>query len=239
MKSITACGFHCFTAGLPKANGVGLPEAKVVCHPPKLLDILLQEKIEWPSGMVWCVQDGDGEIKFSSDAGFRPISDITDGIWIRCYVESVNRRKGRVYKLSDDWSKAVIPYEEYKKAKELYDNQNNQFSSSDGGNSATSWFEKGELPPVDCECWYYLEARNVFIVAQHNFDDCVIFSSSRRGGELVYGFRGDFRPLKTEKEIKREKAIEDMSRIMHDKGHGSVINDVTLGALLDAGYHKD
>lgn len=40
----------------------------------------------------------------------------------------------------------------------------------------------------------------------------------------------EFRPFRTE----REKAIDEMSSAMRDRGHG--INPVTLGELYDAGF---
>ena len=204
----------------------------------ELLSILIQENIEWPSGMVWCVQDDDGNIKFSSDSSFTPYYCFSSGLWERGRVGFLDTTV-HGYPISDDWNKAVISYKEYKQAKELYDNQ---FASPDSDNSATSWFEKGEFPPAGCECdfcnsddewcdWH----RSVFVGFDSIGNGVVSVFGDDKGMLWLSTNPSDFSPLRTE----REKAIEDMSRIMHDKGHGSVINDVTLGALLDAGYHKD
>ena len=114
-----------------------------------------------------------------------------------------------------------------------------------------SWHERGELPPVGCECeWVdesgvdgvdgvvYPQLGDVVTIYAHADTPggytIAIFTWARGSGLGVAASRmpEDFRPLRTE----REKTIEDMSRLMHE--HDSVINDTTLGALYDAGYRK-
>ena len=114
-----------------------------------------------------------------------------------------------------------------------------------------SWYERGELPPVGCECewvddsWVdgadgvcYPDVGCVVFVCEHKEtpggDVIAVFTWPNGDGLGVAASRmpADFSPLRTE----REKAIEDMSRVMHE--HDSVINDDTLGALYDAGYRK-
>lgn len=109
-----------------------------------------------------------------------------------------------------------------------------------------SWYERRELPPVGCVCELSDEVNNnrgerwtesvkngvrVKILCHYNpFGAKVaVFSIN---GDVFQAVAKGFRPLRTD----REKAIEDMSRIIHE--HGGVINDISLGALLDAGYHK-
>ena len=65
MKSITACGF---------------PEEKVVSHPPKLIDMLvdagLDKGFEWPDGFYYCAQEAtiDNTVVFCN----RKMSSICD-----------------------------------------------------------------------------------------------------------------------------------------------------------------
>ena len=99
---------------------------------------------------------------------------------------------------------------------------------------ASSWYERGEFPPIgticemidDKETWLECE------IIAHKNSFCIGWISSRNA-PFYTDDKSEFRPLRTE----REKAIEDMSRIMHE--HDSVINDITLGALYDAGYRKE
>lgn len=70
-------------------------------------------------------------------------------------------------------------------------------------------------------CWY--EGK---VIAYH---DAYIWLSDN-GIRTVANLK--FRPIKSD----REKAIEEMSRIIHD--HDGIINDRSLGAIYDAGYRK-
>ena len=97
-----------------------------------------------------------------------------------------------------------------------------------------SWHERGELPPVGIpvELWFggSLAYNCEFIVMRGN--DCVVWNLDDDKPDCADRMNSQFLPLRTE----REKAIEDMSRVMHE--HDSVINDDTLGALYDAGYRR-
>lgn len=97
----------------------------------------------------------------------------------------------------------------------------------------TLWHERAEFPPVGTIC-EMLDDKNTWLeceIIAHKNSFCIGWISSRNAAFYTYD-NSEFRPLRTE----REKAIEDMSRIMHQ--HDSVINDTTLGALYDAGYRK-
>lgn len=97
-----------------------------------------------------------------------------------------------------------------------------------------SWFGREELPPcgVPVELWFGgVFAYNCeFLVLRG--DSYVVWNLDADRPDCADRLNTAFRPLRTE----REKAIEEMSRLMHE--HGSVINDTTLGALYDAGYRK-
>ena len=115
-----------------------------------------------------------------------------------------------------------------------------------------SWFERGELPPVGCECvWVdesgvdcpagvrYPDVGEVVSVRAHadtpGGDVIAIFTWESGGDGLrVAASRmpEDFRPLRTE----REKAIDEMFQAAFSIG--SEINAETIGALYDAGYRK-
>ena len=164
----------------------------------KLLDILIQENIEWPSGMVWCVQDDDGNIKFSSDSSFKPIY-CNNGIWSRGRIAG-NDTTVHGYPISDDWSKAVISYDEYRKAKELYDNHDN------------SWYERGELPPIGApsELWFggsFAYNCEFLCVRGYNY---IIWNLDADRPDCADIMNSEFRPLRTE----REKAIEELNRLV-------------------------
>ena len=98
----------------------------------------------------------------------------------------------------------------------------------------SSWYDRGELPPVGVpvELWFggTFAYRCEFITMRGNA--YVVWNLDDDKPDCADYMNSQFRPLRTE----REKAIEDMSRVMHE--HDSVINDVTLGALYDAGYRK-
>ena len=102
-----------------------------------------------------------------------------------------------------------------------------------------SWHERGEFPPVGCECEFCNSddewadwLHSVFVGFDSTGNGVVSVFGDDKGVLWISNNSTDFRPLRTE----REKAIEDMSRVMHE--HDSVINDDTLGALYDAGYRK-
>lgn len=98
----------------------------------------------------------------------------------------------------------------------------------------TLWYEREELPPigVPVELWFGATfAYNCELIASrgHNY---IVWNLDADRPDCADHLNTTFRPLRTE----REKAIEEMSRLMHE--HDSVINDITLGALYDAGYRK-
>ena len=117
MKSITACGFHCFTAGLPKANGVGLPEAKVVSHPPKLIDMLvdagLNKGFEWPDGFEYCAQDDDGDVLVFCDKKMAHV--LWDGAfqWLSHGGHATYDEVYAFVELAEDYQTSQITKQEY------------------------------------------------------------------------------------------------------------------------------
>ena len=98
----------------------------------------------------------------------------------------------------------------------------------------SAWHERGELPPVGVpvELWFGGSfAYNCEFIGMRGYN-YVLWNLDDDKPDCADSMNSQFRPPHTE----RENAIEDMSRVMHE--HDSVINDVTLGALYDAGYRK-
>ena len=104
-----------------------------------------------------------------------------------------------------------------------------------------SWYERGELPPVGCECRFFSDGYD-----KNWFDWCIFHGLATCGGLIVEHHHKTspsrvtvclfnprttkFRPLCTE----REKAIDEMGATLRNRG--SVISDVILGELYDAGF---
>ena len=97
-----------------------------------------------------------------------------------------------------------------------------------------SWHERGELPPVGCECEAMRDGEWVAVeVLRHRVNnvgvnvaavmDCTSFN--------VF-WATDFRPLRTE----REKAIDDMLLAIDHIKEGNF--ETFISALYDAGYRR-
>ena len=99
---------------------------------------------------------------------------------------------------------------------------------------ASSWHERGELPPVGCECEVFVSDANKWM----HFEVIAIRDGHVLGWcrESLWGFQSDdkseFRPLRTE----REKAIEEMINAIDHIKEGNF--ETFIGALYDAGYRK-
>ena len=95
-----------------------------------------------------------------------------------------------------------------------------------------SWHERGELPPVGIpvELWVGGSfAYNCEFITRRGHHYVMWNLDADRPDAADY-MNSEFRPLRTE----REKAIDEMSSVMNDHGHG--ISSVTLGELYDAGF---
>lgn len=114
-----------------------------------------------------------------------------------------------------------------------------------------SWYENDEIPPVGTKCIAdFSKSRNEFLksigmvnveIVMHsmcadNTHKTAVFRW-KKGNVFYYhavlGDGGSFRPKKSD----RENAIEKMSKIIHE-ATGGIINDISLGALYDAGLLK-
>ena len=97
-----------------------------------------------------------------------------------------------------------------------------------------SWHERGELPPVGCECEVFVSDENKWM----HFEVIAIRDGHVLGWcrESSCGFQSnkkyEFRPLRTE----REKAIDEMANLIAKSVFGSA--KCQAEKLYDAGYRK-
>lgn len=107
------------------------------------------------------------------------------------------------------------------------------------GEKADSWHERGELPPIGCECevlnndlynpaW---EKCTIIFMGQYK---CIYSSETRSEivGNIDLTGAIEFRPLRTE----REKAIDEMIAAIDHIKEGNF--QTFIGALYDSGYRK-
>ena len=100
-----------------------------------------------------------------------------------------------------------------------------------------SWHERGELPPVGCECEY--KPVNDWVKCKVLFAGDSLYVLGVQEVEIcVRVLDVDFRPLRTE----REKAIDEMVDILKAKfnrlgGDGITVAGI-VDELYDAGYRK-
>ena len=100
-----------------------------------------------------------------------------------------------------------------------------------------SWYERGDLPPVGCECEMkhtcWSEFQHVFVLAITR-QYVIVSSYSTPEIEQHYHLREiTFRPLRTE----REKAIDELIVLVGDIEKYPTWRDAIVG-IIDAGYRK-
>ena len=101
----------------------------------------------------------------------------------------------------------------------------------------SSWYERGELPPVGCECeilhklWKDSDWAHIVVIALTR--ESLICKHKLGAGEEHY-YLNDiaFRPLRTE----REKSIDEMASLIAKSVFGSA--KCQAEKLYDAGYRK-
>ena len=106
-------------------------------------------------------------------------------------------------------------------------------------NQDNRWHGRGEFPPagVVCEMWDVSGWNPASIIGRDDQGLCVAsvhFGEHRgyRASPLV----SDFRPIKTDAELDRDAAIEEMAKATLTPGSLSTISSCKL--LYDAGYRK-
>lgn len=97
---------------------------------------------------------------------------------------------------------------------------------------AAQWDGKG-LPPVGAECEYYDALKRMwiyaFIVAYDIGSDDAIWRRDKEGGQLYYGSRVEFRPIRSE----RERWVEDVNANYTSGAHPSTVKEIA-GYIFDA-----
>lgn len=76
----------------------------------KLLELMVQEKVQWPAGAMWAVQDEDKELKFSDSHNTPRVT--LDGVWLRGLGRS-ELKCSYTTTLADDWDTKVVSKQEY------------------------------------------------------------------------------------------------------------------------------
>ena len=79
----------------------------------KLLELLVQAKVQWPVGALWAVQDYDGELKFTEtdEPPERPVHSYDGCMWYRngCYRFDSLQLTAR----ASDWGTKAVSKQEY------------------------------------------------------------------------------------------------------------------------------
>lgn len=75
----------------------------------KLLELLVQENVQWPAGALWAVQDRAKGIKFTETP--KPPTELEVGVWIRYGIMSFSSVSVSV--LADDWATKAVSKAEY------------------------------------------------------------------------------------------------------------------------------
>ena len=97
-----------------------------------------------------------------------------------------------------------------------------------------SWHERGEFPPVGCECEVFVSDEKKWMHSEVIAirDDHVLGWCRERSCGFQSDEKSGFRPIRTE----REKAIDEMILAIDHIKEGNF--ETFIGALYDAGYRK-
>ena len=79
----------------------------------KLLELLVQEKVQWPEGALWAVQDFDGELKFTEtdEPPERPVHSCTGEVWYRNGHQHFDNQY--LAARASDWGTTAVSKREY------------------------------------------------------------------------------------------------------------------------------
>lgn len=174
----------------------------------------LQNKPGWddaPEWGEWLAQDDRGEWYWYAA---KPTHPGMKSWWPAPGAMNAQCGKGEVL---GDWRDTLEKRpEEFKQLTSIEDNQEQVMTQQKDMKQDNKWFERGELPPVGVECEYVSpmsgEVKAAFIVAKHHFSEQVIWSTRQSGGELFYGQKGCFRPIRTERDVLLSVIVEEMNR---------------------------
>nr|DAH88118.1 MAG TPA: peptidoglycan recognition protein [Caudoviricetes sp.] len=157
----------------------------------KLIDLLVQELPKrggWPNGAVCATQDKDGEVYFSE--GETPEFGLVawhDGDWCGNEFHTIT---------ATDYDTAIITRAQYESAL--------------AASQKPAWNGEG-LPPVGCDCECHVDEGIIHcVVVGYDFDGkaVVMRNVPVRKYFSIQANSGRIRPLRTEKERKRDEAAE-------------------------------
>lgn len=186
----------------------------------------LQNKpTEWPKRANWLAQNGGGEWAFYSDSADNPPQNRPDGNWYSDDVEVKFCHPGEVL---GDWRDTLEKRQEQNELEpfvSVEDSQEKEMKRDNG------WFERGELPPVGCECeilgafGHYQEWFPCKIIAEHSGS---VFAANERSWMNVRKGERQFRPLRTERDVLIEIIKQWDGLVQTD--------DVLADAILAVGF---
>lgn len=190
----------------------------------------LQNKpTEWPKRANWLAQHEDGEWTFYSDSADNPPQHRLDGNW---YSDDVAVKCCHSGEVLGDWRDTLEKRpEEFQPFTSIEDNQDQVMTNHQDMKQDNGWFERGELPPVGCECeilgafGHYQEWFPCKIIAEHSGS---VFAANERSWMNVRKGERQFRPLRTERDVLIEIIKQWDGLVQTD--------DVLADAILAAGF---
>lgn len=179
----------------------------------KLIDLLVQELPKrggWPADYKFCVQDGDGDLKF----GVSPqVYFCDDEVWRKAadskYFEVWGSDNGPGYDdgffnvgRSSDFYVSVVMLSQYEAAL--------------AASKQTAWNGEG-LPPVGCECEREVPGGWSRCRINYASSALIVYQMLDTGNEYASTLSAfKFRPIHTEAERKREERIKAMYQWAED-----------------------
>lgn len=185
----------------------------------------LQNKPNWedaPGWAEWLAQDKDGEWKWLAGLPGKYVDGWT-AVKIKGCCKGITLGNWR-------YTLEKRP-EEFKKLTSIEGNQEQVMTQQQDMKQDNKWFERGELPPVGCECeilgafGHYQEWFPCKIIAEHSGS---VFAANERSWMNVRKGERQFRPLRTERDVLIEIIKQWDGLVQTD--------DVLADAILAAGF---
>lgn len=200
----------------------------------KLIDILVREKIHFPSGAKQAVQDYDKTVKFFDSHNLRlDIKRWTGKPSGEFYCISEHKIKN--LPLSEDWNKSIVTREQYESA----------LAASIAKREPVAEWDGVGLPPVGCICealvssgvgdlWEWAVVKVVESGIKGSEKECLVYNIETTCPSWV----DEFRTLRTEADKKRDDEVSAMMHIGLSLPAAIPFTREEMQALYDAGYRK-
>ena len=163
----------------------------------------------WPDGANWLAQDKDGEWYFYKDAADNPPQNHGEENWFSDEAGDIRCR--RIGEVLGDWRDTLEKrpeQDEFLPFVSIEDSQEKEMKQNDG------WFERGELPPVGVVCEAYIDYPPQWVEAEivaHKDGFAIGWCKSVMKG--CHGDKaGEFRPIRTERDVLLSIIVEEMNR---------------------------